>query len=185
VSAPADPRAHMRAAFAGLSRTAQAVLAYATLAGLHSARGIVPIAEIKVALGLTDEEWSSAETELYEAVAGWPVGLQQWDDGLGFEVALTAEVARFAVGAAGRPSSKDWARIRRETFAYHFEADPPHCLACGDQAPSLAVDHLHPVSRGGSNHFHNFMPLCVPCNSSKGTKTWAEWIPTYPRRRWK
>jgi 5-methylcytosine-specific restriction endonuclease McrA len=30
------------------------------------------------------------------------------------------------------------------------------------------VDHMRPVSRGGTDHMNNLVPACVPCNSSKG-----------------
>lgn len=44
------------------------------------------------------------------------------------------------------------------------------CLACGQQG-RLTVDHVVPLSAGGSNRIDNLQPLCKPCNSSKGDKT--------------
>lgn len=44
------------------------------------------------------------------------------------------------------------------------------CLACGEKKP-LSADHVVPLIKGGSNYIANIQPLCVPCNSSKGTKT--------------
>ena len=48
------------------------------------------------------------------------------------------------------------------------------CLACGATG-STTVEHLIPVSRGGSHAIGNLAPLCGPCNSSKGSRTWMEW----------
>lgn len=45
-----------------------------------------------------------------------------------------------------------------------------HCLACGKDDVLLTVDHVIPVSMGGSNDISNLQPLCQSCNSSKGTK---------------
>ena len=37
-------------------------------------------------------------------------------------------------------------------------------------ADSLTIDHIFPLSKGGTNHVDNLQPLCRPCNSSKGNK---------------
>jgi hypothetical protein len=41
------------------------------------------------------------------------------------------------------------------------------CLACG-AAGDLTVDHIIPLSLGGSNHIENIQPLCERCNCDKG-----------------
>jgi 5-methylcytosine-specific restriction endonuclease McrA len=43
------------------------------------------------------------------------------------------------------------------------------CLCCGEVKP-LTVDHVVPLSKGGSNLIENIQPLCKPCNSAKGTQ---------------
>jgi 5-methylcytosine-specific restriction endonuclease McrA len=48
------------------------------------------------------------------------------------------------------------------------------CAACGATGPST-IDHIIPLSRGGTDSVGNLMPLCGRCNSSKGTKTLTEW----------
>lgn len=44
------------------------------------------------------------------------------------------------------------------------------CLACGERS-DLTVDHVIPISRGGSNAIDNLQPLCLSCNSSKKART--------------
>lgn len=33
------------------------------------------------------------------------------------------------------------------------------------------VDHSRARARGGTDHFHNLLPACIPCNRSKGART--------------
>lgn len=51
------------------------------------------------------------------------------------------------------------------------------CAYCGALAKHL--DHVHPLSKGGSDTESNIVPACQRCNLSKGAKTLAEWSLTF------
>lgn len=44
------------------------------------------------------------------------------------------------------------------------------CLCC-KECKRLTVDHVVPISCGGSNAIENIQPLCMDCNRRKGAKT--------------
>jgi hypothetical protein len=50
-----------------------------------------------------------------------------------------------------------------------FERDGNSCLNCGSGS-KLSLDHIVPINKGGLNRLYNLQTLCMPCNSSKGTK---------------
>lgn len=59
-----------------------------------------------------------------------------------------------------------------------FERDGATCRYC-DAAltwDTYECDHVHPVSKGGSNDPQNLAAACEPCNRSKGAKTLEEWL---------
>ena len=43
------------------------------------------------------------------------------------------------------------------------------CVDCG-ATDKLTIDHIKPVSKGGTDNFSNLQILCKSCNSSKGAK---------------
>jgi 5-methylcytosine-specific restriction endonuclease McrA len=51
------------------------------------------------------------------------------------------------------------------------------CAYCGAHATHL--DHVEPLSRGGTDTESNIVPACQTCNLSKGAKTLAEWAGTF------
>ena len=55
-----------------------------------------------------------------------------------------------------------------------------NCAGCGIHFPFkvMEVDHMLPVSKGGTDHEGNLQLLCSGCNRSKGAKTMAEWKAT-------
>lgn len=55
------------------------------------------------------------------------------------------------------------------------ERDAYLCTYCGTGEGPFEVDHIHPVSRGGSDDLDNLCLACAPCNRSKSNKTVEEW----------
>jgi len=41
------------------------------------------------------------------------------------------------------------------------------CVYCGCKPKRLTMDHITPLSRGGSNTASNIVPACKPCNDKK------------------
>ena len=50
------------------------------------------------------------------------------------------------------------------------------CYWCGILCTSLTLEHLHPLSRGGTHSIQNVQASCQPCNSRKCCKTPDEYI---------
>lgn len=42
------------------------------------------------------------------------------------------------------------------------------CVNCGK--PANTIDHIIPLSRGGTNDLENLQPMCWDCNKAKGSK---------------
>ena len=61
----------------------------------------------------------------------------------------------------GSFTTKEWKSLCRQ---YNHR-----CARCGEKK-KLTVDHVVPLSKGGSNYIDNIQPLCSSCNSSKGAK---------------
>lgn len=49
------------------------------------------------------------------------------------------------------------------------------CLWCGRVLSSYHIDHIIPLSKGGSNLESNLCVCCPSCNLSKGSKLPGEW----------
>lgn len=157
----------------GLSFAARAVLATVTALTYElqedEIRGLV----VRNALGMSDEAFQATVEELFEAGH-----LYRSSPGTNFDC-VTINSALYvlsqSMGPGGRPSPKEWAELRELAIEMHGD----RCFYCRDEEAPLAVDHVHPVSRGGSNHRANLVPACRACNSSKGNKTWEEWYPVW------
>ena len=49
------------------------------------------------------------------------------------------------------------------------------CAGCGIKLKEYHVDHIRPVSRGGSNDFYNLQILCPLCNRTKCAQNVIDW----------
>ncbi len=57
-----------------------------------------------------------------------------------------------------------------------YETQAGRCAYCGcDISDGYHIDHVQPLSRGGSNWPDNLALACVKCNTSKGAKEIDEW----------
>lgn len=105
-------------------------------------------------------QWRLANPEDYRAIH------RRWKQANKAKVnaATHRRRARLA-GCAENYTAAEWVAL--------VKACDRRCLCCGRQEPEikLTVDHIVPVSEGGSNAVWNIQPLCKSCNSAKHTKT--------------
>jgi len=79
--------------------------------------------------------------------------------------------------ASGEISQRDWRRV------VHIYRE--RCAYCESPAP-LTMDHVIPLSRGGTHSIGNIVPACRSCNASKKHLLLADWrrriLPGRPAR---
>jgi 5-methylcytosine-specific restriction endonuclease McrA len=96
-------------------------------------------------------------------------------------VAELAKLGRGEILAPSPTGTRQVKRAKQRAGAYgyrgpHFTATQwlelvlacgGRCLACGSSG-DLTVDHVIPLSLGGTNTIENIQPLCSECNGIKG-----------------
>jgi len=68
------------------------------------------------------------------------------------------------------PVVTPWRKLRDDVL----KRDGGRCVYCGAEATH--VDHIIPVSRGGTYRSNNLVAACRSCNLSKGASTARHWI---------
>ena len=98
-----------------------------------------------------------------------------WSRSFDRESCATKHARACSSSCGGTHSVSDIARL--------FAAQEGKCVGCKATLVSKGkgkyhIDHMMPLSRGGSNGAENLQLLCPPCNMSKSNKTQAEWDAT-------
>jgi len=65
-----------------------------------------------------------------------------------------------------------WTRLRRMVQA----RDEETCVWCGKKVPEGHLDHILPISKGGTDSLDNLVWSCAACNLERNNKTLREWV---------
>jgi 5-methylcytosine-specific restriction endonuclease McrA len=63
--------------------------------------------------------------------------------------------------------------VTEHDFRRMVERQHGMCAVCARTDRPLTIDHIHPISKGGTNALDNLQALCRPCNTGKMTKTFS------------
>lgn len=79
----------------------------------------------------------------------------------------------FAIEIDGKKaiSKTSWGRINKSVR----KRDAALCYYCGKHSQNGHVDHVIPLSRGGTDNLENLVWSCQECNLSKSDSTTNEW----------
>lgn len=77
-------------------------------------------------------------------------------------------------GSGGDISDLPEQKLGRKSFSSSlrlkvYKRDSYKCVYC-NSSEDLSLDHIHPVSMGGSNDEDNLQTLCMPCNRTKSAR---------------
>lgn len=125
--------------------------------------GILPNCDKKLAriTGCTPTRWSKIKADVLEF-------FDSVDGGLTSNV--IAQWERDKNKLDGRQP------MSASTRAFVLERDGYQCAYCSTMDGPMEVDHVFPVSKGGSDDLQNLVCACRSCNRSKGAKTVADWV---------
>ncbi len=66
--------------------------------------------------------------------------------------------------------------LKQWTNLVEYYCPDGKCLCC-KKFSKMTIDHIIPVSKGGTNYIDNIQPLCLPCNSRKNNKVTIDYRP--------
>lgn len=103
--------------------------------------------------------WDGDHEKFFNALreSGWITS----DNSLNFQ-----GCAHVVYGKVLRPGVHVWRVIRHRILS----RDDFTCRYCGKKSPSMTVDHVVPVTRGGYHDESNLVAACRSCNSKNGNK---------------
>lgn len=73
--------------------------------------------------------------------------------------------------------------LDEETWLEILELHGFRCARC-ETAERVQIDHIVPLSRGGTDHPFNVQPLCIVCNTSKGNRVIVDYRSRECRERY-
>lgn len=74
------------------------------------------------------------------------------------------------------PSVRLRKAIRKEVVKYILKRDNYTCTYCGCRGVKMEIDHIVPVSKGGTNDIGNLTTACGPCNRKKSNKPLMDFL---------
>jgi hypothetical protein len=115
-------------------------------------------------LSFTDD-WQFPDTTRLELIKA---GVWTWTVD-GWELFGWIGVTHKSEAQPRHPVRMAWDAMRTRINGLVYARDAHQCVFCGTDE-RLTVDHIIPISRGGTNEFGNLQTLCQPCNSRKGAR---------------
>lgn len=111
-----------------------------------------------------NKRWSDANREHHRSIN------REWSK-------RNVEAARALVARRRSVKLKAEGRYSKDDVLKMFVDQEKKCAECGCDldAAGYNIDHIIPLTRGGSNWPDNLQLLCPPCNKSKGAKLPHEW----------
>lgn len=73
-------------------------------------------------------------------------------------------------------SDKARSPLPKAVRLFVHERDQYLCAYCGTGEGPFDIDHIHPVSKGGTDDLDNLCLACRSCNLAKSNKLLTEWV---------
>lgn len=140
--------------------------------------------EVVVSLGYAYAKVTRINADLFRSIVGKDAGRLRLKE-IDVERVINSTIARSAIERY--PGSKQSGSFTYKDILELLSKQGFKCNGCDDNINcNFSIDHIYPVSRGGSNHLDNIQLLCKPCNSSKCDRTMSEWVTDSDRcaRKW-